>query len=64
VETRSSLQCRTHHQKVLEKYKEIKKIVTSFKRLIGTAIYEERLSQVKTTEKLCGLTLHDSKDSQ
>jgi hypothetical protein len=40
VGTRSSAQCRSHHQKVFEKFKYITKIVEKFKTEIGVNSYK------------------------
>ena len=40
--TRDSLQCRSHHQKVLEKFLDIKNILIYFKRIIKAEDYKRQ----------------------
>ena len=42
IGTRNSLQCRSHHQKLLEKYGEIKTIILNFKKYLGKEQYKEK----------------------
>jgi len=39
VTSRNSLQCRSHHQKLLEKLGEIKAIIKAFKKYFGKQYY-------------------------
>jgi hypothetical protein len=39
VGTRNSLQCRSHHQKLIEKLGDVKTVVLNFKKLIGKDAY-------------------------
>jgi hypothetical protein len=44
VNSRNSLQCRSHHQKLLEKLGEIKIIIKAFKKYFGKQYYREQYS--------------------
>lgn len=42
--SRNSLQCRSHHQKLLEKYGETKLIIASYKKHVGREFYRHHFS--------------------
>lgn len=44
IATRNSLQCRSHHQKLIEKLGEIKAIVLAFKKYFGKQYYRQQYS--------------------
>lgn len=42
IATRNSLQCRSHHQKLIEKLGEIKAIIIAFKKYFGKQYYRQQ----------------------
>lgn len=42
IATRNSLQCRSHHQKLIEKLGEIKAIILAFKKYFGKQYYRQQ----------------------
>ncbi len=44
IPTRTPIQCRSHHQKLIAKYRNFKKIITSFKNEIGEETYDREFS--------------------
>ena len=54
VGTRTSLQCRSHHQKFLEKLGDIKTIVTNFKKFISKEDFRARYQEILARRKGSG----------
>jgi hypothetical protein len=57
IASRNSLQCRSHHQKLLEKLGEIKVIITNFKKYISKEQFKAKY------QELFGKGQHSSEDS-
>ena len=51
VGTRTSSQCRSHHQKLFEKYKYISKTIEAFRSQIPMTTYKTRLAEGVETMK-------------
>lgn len=65
ISTRNSLQCRSHHQKLEEKYTHVNKIIALYKGHFNKTLYKKHLEQLDTIthekqiESLTRYTLHD-----
>lgn len=44
VGTRTSPQCRSHHQKLFDKFKYVSRIIDTFKTEVGVDYYKQRLA--------------------
>jgi hypothetical protein len=51
VMSRNPLQCRSHHQKLIEKFGEIKTIINNFKKMVGKDYYREKYLLCKTSRE-------------
>ena len=51
IPTRTSLQCRSHHQKFLEKLGEIKKIIHNFKKYMTKEEFKQRYQEALDMKK-------------
>jgi hypothetical protein len=51
IETRNGLQCRSHHQKLEEKYVYTNKIIAAFKDRIDTEEYKKCIFRLKVDKK-------------
>ena len=51
VDTRTSLQCRSHHQKFLEKLGDIKTIITNFKKFISKEDFRAKYQEIMGKRK-------------
>jgi hypothetical protein len=54
ISTRSSLQCRSHHQKLIYKFGEVKNIISNFKKFIGKDLYKNKVQELEANGTLKG----------
>jgi hypothetical protein len=45
IKSRNEIQCRSHHQKLIEKYRDFKKIISSFKNHVGKESFSAATNQ-------------------
>lgn len=48
IATRNSLQCRSHHQKLEEKYTHVNKIISLYKSFFSKTAYKHYIEQLDT----------------
>ena len=52
IKTRTSLQCRSHHQKAIEKYKDVKRVIAGEKEELKGIDYKNKFKELKDDAKI------------